>query len=95
MFGLGQNYKDEKKDLMQLFVKLIMKSLYGVQIPRDINESYCCKSEYWMQTEYDENVLEYSKLPNGSYIVKMKKEERLDDDCGIENTLTEPLGAFF
>ena len=27
-----------------------------------------------MKTEYDENVLEYWKLPNGNYIVKLKKE---------------------
>ena len=26
-----------------------------------------------MKTEFDENVLDYWKLPNGNYIVKMKK----------------------
>ena len=30
---------------MQELVKLIMNSLYGVQIRKDINESYSCKSE--------------------------------------------------
>ena len=34
-----------------------MNSLYGVQIRNDINESYCCKPVHWMQTEYDENVI--------------------------------------
>ena len=38
---------------MQGLVKLNMKSLYGVQIRRDINESYCCISETWMKTEFD------------------------------------------
>ena len=38
LFSLRQNYKDEKNDLMQGLVKLIMNSLYGVQIRRDINE---------------------------------------------------------
>ena len=34
--ALGQNYKDEKNDLMQGLVKLIMNSFYGVQIRRDL-----------------------------------------------------------
>ena len=40
---------------MQLSVKLIMNSLYGEQIPRDIEESYQCKSEMRMMTDYDES----------------------------------------
>ena len=79
---------------MQGLVKLIMNSLYGVQIRRDINESYSCKSKTWMKTEFDENVLDYWKLPNGNYIVKMKKDDGLDDDCDIKNTLPAVLGVF-
>ena len=93
-FALRQKYKDEKNDLMQGLVKLIMNSLYGVQTRKDINESYSCKSETWMKIEFDENVLDYWKLPNGNYIVKMKKDDGLDDDCDIKNTLTAVLGAF-
>ena len=78
-----KKYKDEKNDLMQGLVNLVMNSLYGVQIRKDINETYFCKSEYWMKTEFDENVLDYWKLPNGNYIVKMKKDDGLDDDCDI------------
>ena len=51
---------------MQGLVKLIMNILYRVQIRRDINESHSCKSETWMKTEFDENVLDYWKLPNGN-----------------------------
>ena len=94
LFALRQKYKDEKNDLMQGLVKLIMNSSYGVQIRKDINESYHCKSETWMKTEFDENVLDYWKLPNGNYIVKMKKDDGLDDDCDIKNTLPAVLGAF-
>ena len=94
LFALRQNYKDEKNDLMQGLVKLIMNSLHGVQIRRDINESYSCKSQHWMETEFDENVLDYWKLPNGNYVVKMKKDDGLDDDCDIKNTLPAVLGAF-
>ena len=61
---------------------------------RDYNESYYCKSETWMRTKFDENVLEYWKLLNGTYIVKMKKDDGLDDDCDIKNTMPAVLGAF-
>ena len=94
LFASRQKYKDEKNDLMHELVKLIMNSLYGIQIRKDINETYYCKSEYWMKTEFDENVLDYWKLPNGNYIVKMKKDDGLDDDCEIKNTLLAVLGAF-
>ena len=47
-----------------------------------------------MKTEFDENVLDYWKLPNGNYIVKMKKDDGLDDDCDIKNTLPAVLGSF-
>ena len=39
LFALRQKYKDEKNDLMQTLVKLIINSLYGVQVRRDISES--------------------------------------------------------
>ena len=94
LFALRQKYKDEKKDLMQGLVKLIMNSLYGVQIRKDINESNSCKSETWMKTEFDENILDYCRLPNGNYIVKMKRDDGLDDDCDIKNSLPAVLGAF-
>ena len=94
IFALRQKYKDEKNDLMQGLVKLNMNNLYGVPIRKDINETYYCKSEYWMKTEFDEKVLDYWKLPNGNYIVKMKREDGLDDDCDIQNTLPAVLGAF-
>ena len=73
LFALRQKYKDEHNDLMQGLVKLIMNSLYGVQIRKDIDQSYKCKSQHWMETEYDENVFDYWKLPKGYYISKIKK----------------------
>ena len=56
LFASRQKYKDEHNDLMQKLVKLIMNSLYGVQIRKNIDQSYKCKSQHWMETEYDENV---------------------------------------
>ena len=94
IFALRQKYKDDKNDLTEALVKLIMNSLYGVQIRRDFNESYYCKSEIRMKTEFDEKFLDFWKLPNGNYIVKMKKDDGLDDDCDIKNTSPAVLGAF-
>ena len=50
-----------------------MNSLYGIQIRKDVKESYPWKSETWIKTDFDENVLDYWRLSNGNYIVKMKK----------------------
>ena len=47
-----------------------------------------------MKTEFDENVRDYWRLPNGSFIIRMKKNDGLDDDCDIKNTLPAGLGAF-
>ena len=56
LFALRQKYKDENNDIMQLLVKLLMNSLYGENIRKNIEEKFACKSEMWMQTEYDERV---------------------------------------
>ena len=46
-----------------------------------------------MKTEFDENVLEYWKLPYGNYILKMKKDHGLAYDCDKKNILPAVLGA--
>ena len=48
-----------------------------------------------MQTEYDANFLEYWKLPNRIYTVKINKNNGNDDDCDVKNTLPAHIGAFF
>ena len=70
LFALGQKYKDENNDVMQLLVKLLMNSLYGENIRKDVEEKFACKSEIWMQTEYDERVKDYWKISGINYIVK-------------------------
>ena len=79
---------------MQGLFKLIMNSLYGCQIGKNIDTTYHSKSEHWMKTEYDEKILDYWKLPHGNKFVKMKKDDRLDDDCDIKIILPAHLGAF-
>ena len=53
-FASGQKYKDENNDVMQILVKLIMNSLYGEQIRKDIEEKFTSKSEYWIMSECDD-----------------------------------------
>ena len=94
LFELRQKYKDEINVVMLLLVKLIMNSLYGEQIRKDIEESYQCKSEMWMMTEHAERVLDYQKINYGNYIVKMKNDEGLEDHVKKINTMPLHLDAF-
>ena len=41
-----------------------------------------------METEYDENVLVYWRLPNGENIVKYKKDHGLEGDNDVKITLS-------
>ena len=79
---------------MPLLVKLIMNALYGEFFRKEILESYECKSEMWMMTEYDERVLDYQNINHGNYIVKMKDDEGLEDEVKICNTLPLQLAVF-
>ena len=47
-----------------------------------------------MKTESDGNVLDYWKLPNGVYIVKLKQDDGLENDNGVKNILPGHLGVF-
>ena len=78
MSALRQKYKDEKNNVMQLLVKLLMNSLYGEQIRKDIEEKIACKSEYWMMTKDYERVIDYWKISGKNYFVKMI------DDAGLK-----------
>ena len=89
LFALRQKHKDEGNDLMQGSVKVILNSLYGMVIRKDLNERYKCKSEHWMQTEYDHNVLDSWKLPNGNLIVNSKEADGFD--CAIDVNIHCPL----
>ena len=94
LFELQQKYKEENNEVRQLLVKLIMNSLYGEFLRKDLLESYQCKSEMWMMTEYDERVLDYQQINHGNYIVKMKDVDRLEDEVKKANTLPLQLAVF-
>ena len=64
LFALRQKYKEERNDCMQTLAKLIMNSLFRVQIQKETNGSYESKSQYWMELKCDDFVLDYWKLQN-------------------------------
>ena len=94
IFALRQKYKDEGSDVMQLLVKLLINSLYGEKIRKDIEEKFACKSEAWMMSEYDERVKDYWKISGNNYIVKMIDDAGLEDEVKKLNTMPLHLGAF-
>ena len=94
LFALRQKYKDEGNEVMQLLVKILMNSLYGEQIRKDIEEKFACKSDYWMQTQYDERVKDYWKISNINYFVKMIDDPGLEDEVKKLNIMPLHLGAF-
>ena len=94
LYKLRNKYKDEGNDVMQLLVKLLMNSLYGEQIRKDIEEKFVCKSQMWMETEYDERVKDYWKISGVNYIVKMVDDEGLEDEIKKIKSMPLHLGAF-
>ena len=47
-----------------------------------------------METEYNDNVLRFWRLPNGNNIVKLKKDDGLEGNNDVNKTLPSHLGAF-
>ena len=94
MFELRQKYKDGNNDVMQILVKLIMNILYGEQIRKVTQESYQCKSDMWIITEFDERVLGYQRINHGNHIVKMRDDQGFLDEVKKVNTMPLHLGAF-
>ena len=47
-----------------------------------------------METEYDENVSNYCRLPNENFIVKLRNDDGLEGGNDVKNTLPSDLGAF-
>ena len=77
---------------MHSLVETIMNSWYGIEIRKDINEAYKCKTENWMKTEIIENVLQNWNLSIGNYNSKLKQDDGLQKDKDLKNILPCRLG---
>ena len=73
LFAFKQKYEEKCIDLMQGLVQLTMNSLYGVQIRKDIDEFCESKSEHWLQTEDDYNVLRILEITKWKLYSENKK----------------------
>ena len=79
---------------MQLLEKLLMNTLDGENIRKDIEEKFARKSEAWMMTEDDERVKDYWKISSIKYFVKMIDDAGLEDEVKKLNAMPLHLGAF-
>ena len=77
---------------MQSFVKLLLNSLYAEQIRKDIEENFACKSEYWMQLEFDDRVKDYWKKSSLNFIVKNIDDKGMED---LLKNLTHAVNGFY
>ena len=64
---------------MQFSVDLVVNWLYGELIRKNTENGHCCKSDYWMSSDYDESLKDYWRLPNVKYIVEVAQNEQFED----------------
>ena len=94
LFALRQDNIDDNNDVKQLLVKLLMNSLNGEQIRKNIETKFACKSEYWMMSEGDERVKDYWKINHCNYFVVLTNDAGFEDKVKKLNTMPPHLGSF-
>ena len=94
LFALRQIYNDENDDVRQLLVKLLLNSLYGERIRKNMEENFAYISQDWMMSEFDEKVRDYWKIGFGEDIVKMTDDAGLEEEIKNLNTMPLHFGAF-
>ena len=94
LIAVRQKYKDEKNEVMKLLVNLLLNSVHGEQIRREIEKNFACKSEYSVFSEYDEQIKEYWKISHSVYFVKMTDDAGMEDEVKKVYTMPLHLGVF-
>ena len=92
-FELRNYYKDRHYEVMRLLNKILIYTLHGERIRKDIEE-YVCLSSYWMMTENDERVKDYWSLGKGIFFAKLSQDEGREEDSNKKNVMLLHLGAF-
>ena len=80
LFDLRHKYKGDGHDVMHLFVKWFINSFFRGKIRKNLEESFECKPEAWVMSEYDERVKGFRKISQGNYFAKMVAGKRLADE---------------
>ena len=96
MTDKGNRFKEENKTFLQTTTIKVSNSVYGGCIRRDIEEYYKCATQSWMKDEYDDSVIKWFPLKNGSIMVKIKDKEGVDDESLSKTINSQPyhLGSF-
>ena len=68
------------KKTLEKLIPLIMKSLFGDTLGKDVNSKHGIKTERWMWTKIDVGVIENYKLAIGGFIIQSKNDEAVEDD---------------
>ena len=94
LFSLREKYKDEGDDFMQMFGKLLMNSLYGENISKDITEEL----DFILKIGQAQNMMrsfwDFWRLPNGEHLVKLKQDDGFGCETDLKNTMPTHLGSF-
>ena len=79
MFGKGDLFISQGKDMLQNLVKEIGLSVYGGNSRQDLKKEFKCVPETWMRGNADDRVKEWSLLKKGDLIVNLEDDEGIDD----------------
>jgi hypothetical protein len=76
LFELRLKFKKEGNKVGDDMVKLLMNSLYGKTVQRDIDTQIFIWSTKTLKDNYDETILSRHKIQNDMWIVEKKKEKK-------------------
>ena len=83
-------FREENETFLQTLTKKVSNAVHGGCIRKDIEESYKCVTQSWMQNENDESVIELFPLKNGNIMVKIKDKEGVDDEGVSKKVNSQP-----
>ena len=76
--------------MFQNLAENIGLSVYGGIIRKDINDEQKCVTETWMRDNFDDTIKEWFSLKNGSLIVTIGDDERVEDSDKPKSVNTMP-----
>jgi hypothetical protein len=81
LFALRKKYKDEGNKVGEDLIKLLLNSLYGKTVQKDVNTEICVWSSNYLEKNYDDLIMSRCKISEASatgeamWIVQRKKEK--------------------
>src|SRR5438093_9557145 len=78
LFDLRLKYKAAKNEVGDNLIKLLMNSLYGKTVQRDIKHQFNIWSEATLKENFDETIMDFQQIKSGMYVVQKKEDSGLD-----------------